>query len=465
VSRADWRPDDAVRWTVLFLLVAAPLALGSVHPPAYLPLVAASLVLGVVSFARARRRRAGGHVVPPVPGTRLILAFHALVVLQLVPLPPFLLGVLSPGTARFHSEFSLVPDQGLHPVSVNPADTARGLLFVAAVASLYATVYRELGEGRWRLRLARAVVLTGAAMTLEALVQAATSGSRIYGLYRPDADWAVFGPYVNRNHFAGYVVMAIPLALGFTAEAARELRAAFQRRRAGWLAFGDPEGSQAVRRGAEAVVLIVGLAASRSRGGLLAFLVSLAALPRAFHRAWRGLLVITLVLLASAAFVDLGPLRRGFESRGIHASRLVLWADILPMVRSFPVLGCGLNAFATAYPRHQTVLRAEWVGQAHNEYLQALVDTGILGVGLLVALLFLVLRAAWLAAPRSPLDAGILGALLALAVHNLVDFNWQIPANAATYASLAALAVRRAAHVLTPPEAPSRLTSTRSTGT
>jgi len=442
-SRGEPGLADAVRWTVLILLAAAPLALGSVHPPAYVPLIATSLVLGALSFGRARSLRARGEVVPRVRGARLILAFHALVILQLVPLPPFLLGILSPGTLRFHSELSLVPDPGFHPVSVNPADTARGLLFVAALSSLYATVFREFGESRWRRRLARTVVTTGAVMTLVALVQAATTGNRIYGLYKPDADWAVFGPYVNRNHFAGYVAMAIPLALGFTSEAAGELRAAFRRRRAGWLAFGDPEGSQAVRRGAEAVVLIAGLAASRSRGGLLAFLVSQAAVVRAYGRAWRALAVVGLVLLASAAFVDLGPLRQGFENRGIHKSRLVLWQDILPMVRSFPVLGCGLNAFGTAYPRHQTVLKSDWVGQAHNEYLQALVDTGIPGLILLLALLLRVLRAAWEAGPRSALDAGILGGLLALAAHNLVDFNWQIPANAATYSSLAALAMRR----------------------
>jgi O-antigen ligase len=432
----------ATRWTLLILLAAAPLALGSVHPPAYVPLIVLSVALGAVAFLRARRRQLG---VAAPPGARLMLAFHALVLLQLVPLPPVLLGILSPGSLRFRAEVALVPDPGWHPISVNPADTARGLCFVAAACFLYAAVFWELGETPWRRRLARVVVLTGSAMTLLALVQSATFGSRIYGLYRPDADWAVFGPYVNRNHFAGYVVMAIPLALAFTVEAARELRTALERRRRSrWLALGDAEGSALIRRGVEAVILVVGLAASRSRGGLLAFVVSLAALPLVLGRPRRSLAVIGLVLVGALLFVDLGPLRRGFESRGIQQSRLALWEDVLPMLRSYPVFGCGLNAFGTAYPRHQTILKSEWVGQAHNEYLQALVDTGMLGASLALGLLFLVLRSAWEAAPQSALDAGILGSLLALSAHNLVDFNWQIPANATTYAALAALAVRRA---------------------
>ncbi len=60
---------------------------------------------------------------------------------------------------------------------------------------------------------------------------------------------------------------------------------------------------------------------------------------------------------------------------------------------------------------------------------------------LVAALLVLVFRAAWRNAARGGLELGLFGALLALAIHNLVDFNWQIPANAATWIALAALAL------------------------
>ena len=56
--------------------------------------------------------------------------------------------------------------------------------------------------------------------------------------------------------------------------------------------------------------------------------------------------------------------------------------------------------------------------------------------------MFVLFRAASRRASDSPLDAGILGALAALSCHNLVDFNWQIPANAATFVALAALATQ-----------------------
>jgi O-antigen ligase len=450
LSAADPRLEAGLRWALLLLLVAAPLALGSVHPPAYIALLTLSLGLAALSSVFTRQRLSRGALVPRLPCRGLILALLGLVSFQLVPLPPAVLAVLSPGTLRFHAELALIPDRAWHPISVNPADTARGLAFAIALVALYAAVFRELGDGVWRRRLGRVVVLTGCAMALEALVQAQVSSGRIYGLYHPDADWAIFGPYVNRNHFAGYMVMAIPLALAFTAEAVRDFRIALGRRRRGWLAIGDPEGSWCVRRGAEAVVLVVGLVASRSRGGLLAFLVSLAMLPLAFGRLRKAALPVGLVLLVALGFADLRPIQQGFLTRGVQNSRLVLWGDVLPMVRSFPLFGTGMNAFGTAYPRHQHVLKSEWIGQAHNEYLQALTDTGLIGAVLFLTLLFSVLRGAWQTAAASPFDAGVLGSLLALAVHNVVDFNWQIPANAATYVALAALAHRQAARRLDP---------------
>jgi len=142
------------------------------------------------------------------------------------------------------------------------------------------------------------------------------------------------------------------------------------------------------------------------------------------------------------AWVGLGDLVSAFESRGIKRSRLDLWADMMPMARRFPVFGVGFNAFATAYPSYQTVWRTEWIGEAHNDYLQVLFDLGLLGVALVLPLLVILFRRALADAARSPLALGLLGSLLGLAAHALVDFNWQIPANAATYVSLAAVAMR-----------------------
>jgi O-antigen ligase len=109
-------------------------------------------------------------------------------------------------------------------------------------------------------------------------------------------------------------------------------------------------------------------------------------------------------------------------------------------VRRFPLFGDGWNAFASAFPWYQTVWRTDWIGEAHNDYLQALIDGGVLGLALVAGLFFLALRGAVHRAPRSPVELGLFGALAGFAFHELVDFNGQIPANAATFVALAALA-------------------------
>ena len=281
-------------------------------------------------------------------------------------------------------------------------------------------------------------------LTIVALLQAVSpEPRRLYGVWKPTWDWAVFGPYVNRNHFAGYLVMAGALALGFALDALARLRAEWAqgaaasccsgRPRAGAPALGrDRDGDR--RRPRRLAVAGRGAAPSPSRR-------SRCRSPRPAAR--RTALVAGAARGDSASsWIGLGGVISAFEMRGIQGSRLDLWRDMLPMVTHFPLFGDGWNAFATAYPWYQTVWKTDWIGEAHNDYLQALLDGGPVGL-LLVAGLFLVaLRGALARARHSPVELGLFGALAGFAFHELVDFNGQIPANAATFVALAALAAR-----------------------
>jgi len=245
---APGRVQDALRGLIIAALVLAPLALGSVTEAAFVPLLVVCFVVGLVSWARGHVRRTLGDDVDEVPLAAPLLAFCALVLFQLLPLPPFLLRRLSPGSFAFNYDRMLVPAAHFWPISVSPPDTLRGLAFLAGFGLLFGAVFREFDDERWRRRLAYNVVLVGLAMTVVGLVQAAYGTRRIYGLVQPVYDWAVFGPYVNRSHFAGYVIMSIPLAVAFALEALSGLRKEWRRRRRGWLALGGPQANAFVRR-------------------------------------------------------------------------------------------------------------------------------------------------------------------------------------------------------------------------
>lgn len=442
------RADGAgpLRVLVLVLLGAGPLLAGAVHEPVFVPLLVGFVAAGLWAHRRAQSTAREDRAPSPLPAGRLLLALHALVLLQLVPLPPAVLRLVSPGSFSFYADALLAPLAAWRPISVSPPDTLRGLAFLAAFSLLYLAVFREMAQTTWRRRLLQTVVGVGVALTVVAFVQAASpEPRRIYGLWRPRWDWAVFGPYVNRNHFAGYLVMAAPLAIGFALEAIGRLRAAWGRRRRGWLLLGEREGNAVLRWSAVVMVIVAGLLASRSRGGVSSFALAALLLPLASPHRRRTALVVSLLVGLGLAWIGVGDILSAFEVRGIKGSRLDMWRDMLSMVPRFPLFGDGWNAFATAFPWYQTVWKTDWIGEAHNDYLQVLIDAGALGAGLFVALLAVVFRGALARASRSPLDLGLFGALLGLALHGLVDFNGQIPANAATWIALAALAVGRPA--------------------
>jgi O-antigen ligase len=442
------RPDGARAPCVLVLVLLAvgPLLAGAVHEPVFVPLLAACAVAGLWARRRARSAAGEGRRASPLPAGRVLVALHALILFQLVPLPPTVLKLVSPGSFSFYNDALLTPLADWRPVSVSPPDTLRGLAFLLAFSLLFLAVVREMAETIWRRRLLLTVVGTGVALTVIAFVQAASpEPRRIYGLWRPQWDWAVFGPYVNRNHFAGYLVMAAPLAIGFALEAIARLRAAWGRRRRGWLLLGEREGNAVLRWSAVVMVIVAGLLASRSRGGVSSFALAGLFLPLASRHRRRTALVVCVLVGLGLAWIGVGDVLSAFEVRGVKGSRLDLWRDMLPMVKHFPLFGDGWNAFATAFPWYQTVWKTDWIGEAHNDYLQVLIDGGAVGAGLVAALLAVVLRGALARASRSPLELGLFGALLGFALHGLVDFNGQIPANAATAIALAAVAVERPA--------------------
>jgi O-antigen ligase len=421
-----------------------------VHDPVFVPLLAGSAAAGIAASLRARRE--GVRPLLP-PGGRLLLALHVLVLLQLVPLPPAVLRCVSPGSFSFYNDPLLLPLVAWKPISVSPPDTLRGLAFLAGFSLLFLAVFRDMSESPWRRRLLLTVVGAGVTISVAAFLQAASPEPRkIWGLWRPRWDWAVFGPYVNRSHFAGYLVLAAPLAIGFALEALSRLRSSWQRSRRGLLLLGEAEGTAAVRWAAAVMVVVAGLLASQSRGGVSAFAAATLVvlllilvgrvLPLTARERRSTALAMLLLVAAGLYWIGLGGVISAFEVRGIQGSRLDLWRDMLPMVPRFPVFGVGWNAFATAYPWYQTIWKTEWIGEAHNDYLQALLDGGVIGAALVASLLLVVFRGALARAPRSPLDLGIFGALLGFALHEIVDFNGQIPANAATAMALAALAVR-----------------------
>jgi O-antigen ligase len=440
------------------------LAFGAVYPWAYTPLALAAAAVGVLGFAFARAR--------PWAERSLAwpLAFVAAVAaLQLVPLPVAFLSAISPNTLRFLQGVDLTWALGTHathPLTISPEKTWRGLALFTAFAVLLLGSARAFGR-IGVLAFVRALIAIGVAVALFAIVQAALNVGRlayevkIYGFWQPINRATPFGPFVNRNHFAGWMLLVLPIALaylcGLIERGMRGVPATW-RHRILWL--GSPEGGRAVLVALAIAVMGLSLLASQSRSGLgsltLAVVIAggwLAIGRGGLKRAGLPFVGLALGGILLLAWAGTGVALSRFSTAGSElGTRIAAWHDAVRIIREFPLMGTGLNTYGAATLLYQTTSLSSHFQEAHNEYLQIVAEGGVLlmvAFALCVWRLVATIRRRFAAADEPSrarwVRGGAVTALVAIALQSLMEFSLQMPGNAALFAVVAALAVHTGA--------------------
>ncbi|HKX30945.1 MAG TPA: O-antigen ligase family protein, partial [Blastocatellia bacterium] len=345
-----------------------------------------------------------------------------------------------------------------HSLSMD-AEATRGAVMLLCCLLACALLAANFLTTRERLeKLARWMIYFGLALAVFGLIQHFTWNGKFYWL-RPVEVEAPFGPYVNRNHFAGYIelLMPWPVAMMLVRRKQRWERM-FYAFAAAWMGI--------------AVVM------SLSRGGmisLIAELIFIGALSlRVGHhrpetssrprRDLRGRIIRLAAVGAVLLTIIWGVLWLGAErvinriatgqetdptivqtAQTFASSRGELWRGGWGVFCAHPVIGVGLGAFETAYPMYSQDRGLDKIAaHAHNDYLQVLTDSGVVG-GLFV--LWFIVTVGWAVArgirSRDPFlsavtlacGAGIFGLL----VHSLFDFNLQLPSHALLFLIFAAI--------------------------
>ena len=171
------------------------------------------------------------------------------------------------------------------------------------------------------------------------------------------------------------------------------------------------------------------LLASNSRMALAASLVSLGLVGWMTTCHWTWWTASGLAILLAGAMFSFSALHFKDEPR------FAIWRDAVPVARSYALTGCGLGSFESAlHPFKKSAPLARY-DFAHNDYLQLFVELGVIGSTLLLALLLLTARSVWRTTraghgDRRAVAIACGGAIAAVAVHSLADFNLYIPANA-----------------------------------
>jgi len=448
------------------------LAFGAVYPWAYWPLAGLSVVSGVAGLVVATQS--------DVEGTTrafkaALFAVGAAIALQIVPFPNAIVAAISPHAAALVSRLSPAFAAGLQPfhaVSVWPRDTWTALALFASFALLCtgaAALFSLSGSRRFVELLSG----FGALLALIGFVQKSLSNRYLYGFWELEPGRNPFGPFVNRNHFAGWMVMALPLTLAlFVAGIDHGMRGVKQGWRHRVLWFASPEANRLILVAAAAVLMALSLMMTMSRSGITAFGLSMLITGWFVARGVRSprrrfAAALCLCLLAAVAVAWTGPDvvagRFAAADWGEFNNRKGAWVDAWSVAREFPLTGTGLNTYWAAalfYQRHET---AYFFAQAHNDYLQLVAEGGLLViVPVLVCLLVLVrdVSAAMAGADRDTagwLRAGAVASLVAVAFQETVEFSLQMPANAALFALVCAVALHRPAEPSAEPARAARL--------
>jgi len=282
-----------------------------------------------------------------------------------------------------------------------------------------------------RKAFALIMIVFGACYAFFALTQDLTSNSKLFWIRTPRFPGSIYGSYVNRNHYAGLMEMLAPIALVVSLS---RLLPSVQRVFVGFCG----------------ILMASTIFLCGSRGGMVAFLleiVLLGALLISSHRRAPVMLAYATLCVSVLVFIFLSNNGRGLARIGDLSPgiRPQIMRDSVAMFAKKPVLGWGLDTFPTVYPQYRSFYTNLFINQAHNDYVQLLVETGIIGFALMVWFLIGVYRRGFAALRhwRDHWDRTIsLAALIGstgIMIHSFVDFNLHIPANAAFFYVLCAL--------------------------
>jgi len=452
------RPSERHRllfWSLALLLAWLPVPLGSNRPWAWAILEVGSLLL-LAGWLLAQALMPGP-LGEAVKRAYLPLAWVAawLVwpLLQIVPLPADVLSALSP--AAFEAQRYALGEAAapLLPLSLDPGRTQEVFFKGCAYASLFLLVLVLVDSKRRLQQLAWVLVLCALANALYGFADHfADGGLALFSALAGDTA-SVHGTYPNYSHFGGLLELSIPLTLGLTLRFRPLAYAPTWKARLAMLAQWLLSGIGLVYL--VALILLAGLVFSTSRGALLSFLASLFITTAVFatlrgrHTREVRFLRLALVLLAAAlVWLGVGGLGKKLEQAGLETNRPQIYASSLSLISDFPIFGSGAGSFESVFPLYKDpALGQSTYDHAHNDYLETLADQGL--VGLLLAAGFVVFAYRQLARGirrrRDPLLRGILfgalGGTLSLLFHAMVDFNFQIPANAAWFMVLLAMGI------------------------
>ncbi len=416
------------RWLLLLMLAFGVLSLGAIHTPMLLVLaggVAAATLLAWRS-GRLRPRRSASWLVA------LGLGLTVYTLWQLVPLPFELVQRIAPASADAWAR-SLVPlrtvGPSFVPLSLDPIATRIEVLRGATYLVVLVGALRMSERRRDAEFLTYGIVAIAMLLGIAALLHPAFGAEKVFGIYRPTGLYKDrhIAPLLNSNALAAYLNIGFCLALG-------------------WTLNPSPSLPRPLALGAVVFFVTIQLWVA-SRGGVASMLVgalAIAWLTRGTRRQRRRgvdhiLLAGALVATAGMAVFSLAD-QATAELTDRDLDKVFVWQDVVRMIAAHPVWGVGRGAFESTFPAFRGGTGYHVYTHPENLPLQWAAEWGLPVTFVALVLLVWTLRPS-VALARAPMAVGAWGALVAVGLHNLVDFSSEYPGIVVALVVCAALVV------------------------
>jgi O-antigen ligase/tetratricopeptide (TPR) repeat protein len=437
----------------LFLLMFSPVAFGSVEMWSMAIMETASVTALLIYFF-VKNRKDG--LWREVPGLVPLLLLLSVMALQLIPLPGYLLSFISPNSFKVYSNtIGIVDINFWAPVSIDQRATLFEFMRFTSYTAFYITgIQLMIDKNRMRF-YAKSVVLFAMGIAFISIIHKFTSSELILWLRDAPPGSKYFGPYVSKNHFAGYMGMVFPLSLG--------LFMVYRPRASGLGILETLKATAGYKRihkyllfGFSSLLIATSVAVSLSRGGLISLCGALVIMMVLLSRknVSKGMafgLMLALVVLFVGWFgwepiiERFGSLVKG--SSDIELNRFITWQDTIRIIKDYPIFGTGFGTFGSIYPAYRTFYGRLVIDHAHNDYLELLANGGLVSFVLVmffvIAVFMKIFKALWIRREPYSITMGIAGitAVAYILMHSLVDFNLQIGANGLYFFFLMAYSV------------------------
>jgi O-antigen ligase len=445
-----WRVlNGVIEGGILGLIVFSPLPRASVQAWSILSIQLTVLLLIIACILMPGKDQMNGRLKEALKWPRVLaFGFFAWIVFQILPLPSFLVKIISPHTFSLHSQYNSSSTGGhFMGLSLVPSETLRAGSELLTYFLLGFLILRTLTSIKQIRRLIGVIIAMGFIEALYGMFELYNKNPRILFYWKDSSLDSVTGTFVNRNHFSGYLEMIVPLAMGLIIARLDLFSLSGLKWRQKLLAIMEKGLLVNLLLAIITIIMCIAIVFSHSRSGIATliltfiFFFGFAAFFKETSREQKKLMrnfikvmFLTIALLSVTIGIS-STVQRFSLDKILHEGRSIIWTQTLQWIGRFPIFGTGLGTFASLNPGSEEGGTLIGFYHAHNDYLEYLMEVGAIGLILLLAVIFFMLGrslAAWQTRRDSEIKGLALGGImscLSILFHSATDFNMHIPAN------------------------------------